>query len=62
MHDENDYSCGRYWYWYRYWYPILTSLLPFSREGTSVVRLFLLQLSLSDYQSTRSELEALKFL
>ncbi|CAH3112681.1 unnamed protein product, partial [Porites lobata] len=21
-HDGNDYGCGRYWYWYRYWYPI----------------------------------------
>ena len=27
MHDGNDYGCGRYWYWYRCWYPILTSLL-----------------------------------
>ena len=27
MHDGNDYRCGRYWYWYRHWYPILTSLL-----------------------------------
>ena len=27
MHDRNDYGCERYWYWYRYWYPILTLLL-----------------------------------
>ena len=27
MHDGNNYGCGRYWYWYRYWYPILTSLM-----------------------------------
>ena len=27
MHDGKDYGCGRYWYWYQYWNPILTLLL-----------------------------------
>ena len=33
MHDGNDYGCGRYWYWYQYWYPILTSLMASDPEG-----------------------------
>ena len=34
MHDGNDYGCVRYWYWYRYWCPILTSLLFTERLKT----------------------------
>ena len=31
MHDGNDYGGGRYWYSYRYWYPIVTSPICVSR-------------------------------
>ena len=37
MHDGNDYGCGRYWYWYRYWYPILTSLMSGHRTGSDTI-------------------------
>ena len=37
MHDGNDYGCGRYWYWYQYWYPILTSLMSGHRTGSDTI-------------------------
>ena len=37
MHDGNDYGCGRYWYWYQYWYPILTSLMSDHRTGSDTI-------------------------
>ena len=37
MNDGNDYGCGRYWYCYWYWYPILTSLMSGHRTGSDTI-------------------------